>query len=65
MSSAGDNILLVEGTVDSPESIEPIISFLRGFTEGGGDIINGIRATGVMQVQLQVCIAKVEPHGRA
>ncbi|HKI31916.1 MAG TPA: hypothetical protein VKA46_08605 [Gemmataceae bacterium] len=59
ITAVGDNLMLLEGTVDSPAEVEPIYKFLRSFT-GGGEVINGLKVTGVQQVQLQVCIATVD-----
>jgi pilus assembly protein CpaC len=59
ISAVGDNLILLEGTVDSPADIEPIYRFLKSFT-GGGEVINALKVTGVQQVQLQVCIAKMD-----
>jgi pilus assembly protein CpaC len=61
LSAAGDNILIVDGTVEAPGDADAILTFLEGFVERGvGRVINRIKVTGVMQVQLQVCIAKVD-----
>lgn len=58
LTAAGERSILVEGTVDSAENIDPIIHVLQGFL-GTDQVINAIRVRGVMQVQLEVCIARV------
>ena len=56
----GDNILIADGTVESPGESDALVQFLGGFVERGGQVINRMKVTGIMQVQLQVCIAKVD-----
>ncbi len=60
LTPAGDNVIVVEGFVDSPIQVEQINNFVRQFVETGGRVINAIRVTGVSQVQLEVCIARVD-----
>ena len=60
LTAAGDNVLVVDGTVETPTDAVAILRFLEGFVERGvGRVIDGMRVNGVMQVQLQVCVATV------
>lgn len=55
------DLLVVDGEVASVAEIEPILSLLRRFVKGGKDnVVNAIRVTGVMQVQLEVVFARVD-----
>jgi pilus assembly protein CpaC len=60
LTAVGDRIFLVEGAVEVPDQVLPIIRFLQGFNQRDGQVINAIKVTGVMQVQLEVVIAKVD-----
>jgi Flp pilus assembly secretin CpaC len=60
VSAAGDNALLVQGSVDAATDVDPIIDLLRSFLPAGGRVVNGILVTGPTQVQLEVCIARVD-----
>lgn len=60
LTQVADNILMVEGTVDSAEEVDPILLLLRNFVQPPrGQVINGLRVGGVMQVQLDVVVASV------
>lgn len=60
LTQVADNILMVEGTVDSAEEVDPILLLLRNFVQPPrGQVINGLRVAGVMQVQLDVVVASV------
>lgn len=52
-----ENVVIVSGTVDSAEDIIPLLDFVRGF---GLEPVSALRVGGVVQVQLEVCIAKVD-----
>ncbi len=54
-AAAGSVILT--GTVDAAEDLEPISAFIQGFIPGR--IINNLSVRGPMQVQLEVCVALV------
>jgi pilus assembly protein CpaC len=58
LAPGGQGYMVVTGYVESSEEVEPILRFLEGFV-GTGRIINGLRVSGVMQVQLEVCVASV------
>jgi pilus assembly protein CpaC len=60
LSPGGDNVLLVEGNVESALEVDPILELLRGFVGRTGQLISGIQVTGPTQVQLEVCIAYVD-----
>ena len=52
--------LIVSGTVNSSEDVEPLIRYVAAFTNGDvRNVINNIRVAGVAQVQLEVCLAAV------
>ena len=61
ISLAPSGRIVVTGFVEAKEEVEPILTFLRGLTEtrSADSVINGIRVAGVMQVQLEVCVARV------
>jgi pilus assembly protein CpaC len=54
-----DRTLIVGGTVESAEDIEPLMRFLEGYA-GTGRVANNLRITGPNQVQLEVIVAKVD-----
>lgn len=52
--------LIVSGTVNSSEDVEPLIRYVAAFTNGDvKNVINNVRVAGVAQVQLEVCLAAV------
>lgn len=57
---AGENALLLAGSVESPEDVEQIIELTRKFVGREGVLINSVRVNGPMQVQLSALVAKVE-----
>ena len=59
VTAAGDHMLVVEGTVETPGDIEGILTLLQTFVGSKGKVINGIKVAGVSQVQLEVVIARV------
>lgn len=60
VTAGGDNLLIVEGTVDAPGSVDSIMEILRNFVGPSGRIVNNLQLAGVVQVQLEVCIARVD-----
>jgi len=54
-----DRTLIVGGTVESAEDIEPLMRFLQGYT-GTDRVANNLRIIGPNQVQLEVIVAKVD-----
>lgn len=54
-----DRTLIVGGTVESAEDIEPLMRFLEGYG-GSGRVANNLRIVGPKQVQLEVIVAKVD-----
>jgi Flp pilus assembly secretin CpaC len=54
-----DRSLLVSGTVESSEDIEPLVRLLEGYA-GAGRVTNNLRVVGPNQVQLEVIVAKVD-----
>ncbi|GBD37094.1 Type II secretion system protein D [bacterium HR36] len=54
-----DRTLIVGGTVDSAEDIDPLIRFLEGYA-GAGRVTNNLRVVGPHMVQLEVIVAKVD-----
>ncbi len=54
--------LIVSGWVESPEDVQPILTYLRGFVPGNNVnlITNAMRVSGVQQVKLEVCVARVQ-----
>ncbi len=58
VTAAGDNFLFVDGAVDNPADVEAVEDLLKKFFVGG--IVNNIKVAGVMQVQLEVVIARVD-----
>ena len=61
VTQAAENILMVEGTVDSAAEVEPILLLLRNFLSPSprGQVINVLRVGGAMQVQLDVTVASI------
>jgi pilus assembly protein CpaC len=52
--------LMVSGTVNSTEDVEPLLRYVAAFVNGDvKNVINNIRVAGVAQVQLEVCLAAV------
>jgi pilus assembly protein CpaC len=52
--------LIVSGTVNSSEDLDPLIKYLAAFANGDvKNVINNIRVIGVSQIQLEVCLAAV------
>jgi len=60
LTAVGEATLMVEGNVEATAQIEPILNLLKGFVGPKGGVINAMRVTGVMQVQLKVIIARVD-----
>lgn len=60
LSAARDNVIIVEGVVESPQDVAPIENFIRGVLGKDSSAIFAIKVAGVMQVQLEVCIARVD-----
>lgn len=58
VSAAGDNFLFVDGVVDNPADVEAVEDLLKKFYSGG--VVNNVKVAGVMQVQLEVVIARVD-----
>jgi pilus assembly protein CpaC len=58
VTAAGDNFLFVDGSVDNPADVEAVEDLLKKFFVGG--VVNNIKVAGVMQVQLEVVIARVD-----
>ena len=56
--AAGDNLLMIEGTADSPGDVAAAEKLLKHFFTGG--VISTVRVGGVMQVQLEVVIVRVD-----
>lgn len=54
------NSLIATGTVESAEDVDPVLTFLSAFTNNDRKrVTNALRVSGVMQVQLEVCVARV------
>jgi pilus assembly protein CpaC len=54
------NSMIASGTVESAEDVEPVLTFLSAFTNNDRRrVTNALRVSGVMQVQLEVCVARV------
>ncbi len=60
VTAAGDHMLVVDGSVESPGEVEEILQLVQDFVGRQGKVINGIKVAGVMQVQLEVVIARVD-----
>ncbi len=60
VTAAGDHMLIVDGSVESPGEVEEILQLVQDFVGRQGKVINGIKVAGVMQVQLEVVIARVD-----
>ncbi len=58
LTPGAEGVYIVGGTVESIEDIEPILAFMGGFAQKT-KIINNLKVGGVMQVQLEVCVARV------
>lgn len=60
VTAAGEHMLVVEGSVETPGDVEGILTLLQNFVGRQGRLINGIKVSGVSQVQLEVVIARVD-----
>lgn len=63
VTAAGDNMLVLDGSVESPGDVEGIMKLVTNFVGANGTVVNGIKISGVMQVQLEVIIARVDRAG--
>ena len=63
VTAAGDNMLVLDGSVESPGDVEGIVKLVSNFVGASGTVVNGIKISGVMQVQLEVIIARVDRAG--
>ena len=57
VTAVADGLLSVDGTVDNPGDVANVERMLRSYFRG---VINNVRVSGVMQVQLEVVIARVD-----
>ena len=55
--AAGDNVLFVDGTADSPNDVIEVERLLKRFFAG---VVTNVRVGGVMQVQLEVVFARID-----
>lgn len=60
ITAGGDNLLFVEGTVETPGDVTAVVGLLENFIGRAGRVINTIRVAGPTQIQLEVCIARVD-----
>ena len=60
LAAVGDNVIFVEGEVDAPSHVDEIVGLLQSVIGKDGRVVNNIRQGGVMQVQLSICIARVD-----
>ena len=60
VTAAGDHTLVLDGSVESPGDVEGILQLVQNFVGTRGKVVNGIKVSGVMQVQLEVIIARVD-----
>lgn len=58
LSRAGEAGVIVTGYVDAAEEIDPIVRFIQA--SGYPNVTNHITVGGVQQVQLEVCVARVD-----
>lgn len=63
VTAAGDRMLVLGGSVESPADVEGIVQLVKSFVGPQGDVVNGIQVSGVMQVQLEVVIARLDRAG--
>ncbi|MSQ97389.1 MAG: hypothetical protein EXR98_22940 [Gemmataceae bacterium] len=59
LHAVADNVIFVEGEVDSPAHVEAVKEFLELCTNRGR-VVSHVRLGGVQQVQLQIWIARVD-----
>ena len=60
VTAAGDSTLVLDGSVESPGDVDGILQLVQSFVGARGKVVNGIKVSGVMQVQLEVVIARVD-----
>ena len=60
VTAAGDRMLVLSGSVEAPGDVEGILQLVKSFVGGQGEVVNGIKISGVMQVQLEVVIARID-----
>lgn len=60
VTAAGDRMLVLSGSVEAPGDVEGILQLVKSFVGGQGVVVNGIKVSGVMQVQLEVVIARID-----
>ena len=60
VTAAGDSTLVLDGSVESPGDVDGILQLVQSFVGAKGKVVNGIKVSGVMQVQLEVVIARVD-----
>ncbi len=63
VTAAGDHVLILQGEVETPHEAEAIVSLVQEFVGSKGRVLNSIKLAGVMQVQLEVVIARVDRSG--
>jgi pilus assembly protein CpaC len=63
VTAAGDHVLILQGQVETPHEAEAIVSLVQEFVGSRGKVLNSITLAGVMQVQLEVVIARVDRSG--
>jgi pilus assembly protein CpaC len=59
IEAGAEGIVIVTGSIDNGEEIQPLLQFVQGYIRNGR-VVNSIRVSGVMQVQLEVCLARVQ-----
>ena len=60
VTAAGDRMLVLGGSVESPADVDGILQLVKSFVGDRGEVVNGIQVSGVMQVQLEVVIARID-----
>jgi Flp pilus assembly secretin CpaC len=60
VTAAGDHMLVLGGSVESPGDVDGIVQLVKSFVGNQGEVVNGIQVSGVMQVQLEVIIARID-----
>ncbi len=60
VTAAGDRMLVLGGSVESPADVDGIEKLVKSFVGNRGEVVNGIQVSGVMQVQLEVVIARID-----
>ncbi len=60
VTAAGDRMLVLGGSVESPADVDGILQLVKSFVGNQGEVVNGIQVSGVMQVQLEVVIARID-----